>query len=145
EQQLSETHRSESLFLLMPPSPTRFTQPLLLDRKQRSCVWLLPAALYDTTERGLGLTATAQSLEAFFLEAHGLALLKNPVSSAARLGDLGVATVVRFLRMPLPRGHKELPPLEGAPASGAPAPQGMDLERWESWLDHYTGTRREQG
>jgi phosphatidylserine/phosphatidylglycerophosphate/cardiolipin synthase-like enzyme len=177
EQHLSETRTNQSLILLMPPSPTRFTQPLLLDRKQRRCVWLLPAALYDTTERGLGLTATAQSAEALFLEAHGLALLKNPISSAARLADLAVVTVVRFLRLPLPRGHTPPPPLgeptpppqagrlwptnrtletislsgsgglgrEGDGVLSNSPPQGMDLTRWENWLDKYTGTRRELG
>jgi phosphatidylserine/phosphatidylglycerophosphate/cardiolipin synthase-like enzyme len=128
EQYLAQTHPQQSLFLLMPPTSTHFVQPLLLDRKQRQCVWLLPAALYDTAERDLGLTVTAQSLKAFLLDAHGLALLKNPVSSAARLGDLAVQTVVRFLRFPLPRGHKPIPPVHDSAEEGGVAAASTTAE-----------------
>jgi cardiolipin synthase len=69
------------------------------------------------------------------LEGHGLALLKNPLSSAARLADLGLQTAARLLRRPLPRGAP--PPL----SPSAP----MDLGGWESWLDRFTGTRQESG
>jgi phosphatidylserine/phosphatidylglycerophosphate/cardiolipin synthase-like enzyme len=155
---LSTTHPGHSLFLLMPPHSTRFTQPLLLDRQRRQCVRLSPAALYDTTERGLALTATVRGAEAFLLESHGLALVKNPVSSVARLADLAVHTVLRFFRLPLPRTRKPTEAAGTVPAPdshqettqrveggmGAPC-KGMDLVEWESWLDRYTGTRRQAG
>lgn len=137
EDHLAEGHPGENLFLLMPPTTDHFAQPLLLDRKQRRCIWLAPAVLYDTTERGLNLTGTAQGLEALLIEGQALALLKNPVSSAARLGDLGLETVVRFLRFPFPKPGSSAPPV----AYGS----GMDLKAWESWLDRYTGTRCEPG
>jgi len=137
EEQLGTGHPGGSLFLMMAPNASRFTQPLLLDRQQRRCVFLTPAALYDTTERGFGLIPTAQGISAMTIEAHGLALLKNPFSSAARLGDLGFETVCRFLRLPLPKSAKALVPLSPAP--------GMDLDQWEAWLDRYTGTLREDG
>jgi cardiolipin synthase A/B len=137
EAHLAQSHPNDSLFLLMAPNASRFTQPLLLDRKRRRCIYLAPAALYDSTERGLTLNVTAQGLSALFLESHGLALLKNPISSAARLGDLAVASVVRFVRFPLPKPGSEVPPLSHA--------KGMDLAAWEHWLDTYTGTRREDG
>ncbi|HYG33828.1 MAG TPA: phosphatidylserine/phosphatidylglycerophosphate/cardiolipin synthase family protein [Clostridia bacterium] len=133
---LARSHPQGSLFLVMAPNAKRFTQPLLLDRQHRRCVFLSPAALYDTTDRGATLSATAQGLIALLPESHGLALLKNPVSSAARLGDFGAATAYRFLRPPLPRVRKSVP-LKHA--------QGMDLYAWEKWLDRYTGTRREEG
>jgi len=137
EDHLAESHPRETLFLLMPPTTDHFAQPLLLDRKQRRCMWLAPSVLYDTTERGLNLTVTAQGLSALLLEGHVLALVKNPISSAARLGDLGIETVVRFLRFPFPKPGSQAPSLSYG--------SGMDLAAWETWLDRYTGTRCEPG
>jgi cardiolipin synthase len=137
EEHLAKTHPNDSLFVMMAPNERRFTQPLLLDRQQRQCVFLAPAALYDSTDRGGTLAVTAQGLVALLPESHGIALLKNPISSAARLGDLVLATLVRFIRMPLPKPKDQ--------AAVLPAGPGMDLSAWENWLDHYTGTRREDG
>ncbi|HXP63050.1 MAG TPA: phosphatidylserine/phosphatidylglycerophosphate/cardiolipin synthase family protein [Dongiaceae bacterium] len=138
DEHLGRSHPGGMLFLLMAPDANRVTQPLLLDRQRRRCFWLAPAALYDNTERGLSLAVTAQGLNVFFLQSHGLALLKNPVSSAARLADLSVETLARILRIPFSRPGKRA----AAPLTQAP---GMDLARWEDWLDRYTGTRREEG
>ena len=137
ENHLARTHPAGSLFVMMAPNGRRFTQPLLLDRQQRQCVFLAPAALYDSTDRGVTLSATAQGFSALLPEGHGIALLKNPVSSAARLGDLAIATLIRFIRMPLPNAGKPSPVLATDP--------GMNLKAWESWLDHYTGTRLQDG
>jgi cardiolipin synthase len=137
EDHLAKSHPADSLFLMMAPNERRFTQPLLLDRQQRQCVFLAPAALYDSADRGGTLSVTAQGLSALLPESHGIALLKNPVSSVARLGDLAVATLVKFMRMPLPKPSTEKPVTQTGP--------GMNLDAWESWLDHYTGTRREDG
>ena len=137
ELDLVKEHPGDSLFLLLAPNARRFPQPLLLDRQQRKCIWLSPAALYDNTDRGGGLSKTAQGFSALLLEGHGLALLKNPVSSVARLADLGVETVVRFVRLPFPKPTTHYPPLNHGP--------GMDLAEWEAWMDRYTGTRREDG
>lgn len=134
---LAATHRGDTLFVIISPNAGRFAQPLLLDRQQRECVLLSPAALYDPTERGLGFTFTVQGVSAMLFESHGLALLKNPVSSAARLGDLGIQTLIRFTRLPVPKSTPPLPPPSERP--------GMDLNGWEAWLDRYTGTRREDG
>ena len=137
EEYLSIAHPADSLFVMMSPNARRFTQPLLLDRQQRQCVFLAPAALYDSTDRGASLAVTAQGFVALLPESHGIALLKNPISSAARLGDLAFATLVKFIRMPLPK-PKQVEPIR-------PAGPGMDLSAWESWLDHYTGTRLHDG
>ena len=134
---LEQAHPGDELFLMMAPNASRFTTPLLLDREQKRCIALTPAALYDTTEQRSGLTTTAQGFSAFFLEGHVLALVKNPVSSATRLADLGVQTIFRLVQTPLP-----------GPGSGVPTlspGKGMDLAAWEKWLDRYTGTQREQG
>ena len=137
EEHLAKSHPGDSLFLLMAPNARRFTQPLLLDRARRRCVFLAPAALYDSTERGGPLALPVRSGSAWLLQSHGVALVKNPISSAARLADLGVQSLVRFLRLPLPKPGKEIPPLAHA--------AGMDLPAWEAWLDRYTGTHREDG
>lgn len=134
---LAKTHPNDSLFLMMAPNARRFTQPLLLDRQQRQCVFLAPAALYDFAESGVTLSVTAQGFSALLPESHGIALVKNPISSVARLGDLAIATFIKFIRMPLPKPSTEAPISATGPA--------MDLDAWESWLDHYTGTRREDG
>jgi len=137
ERDLARDHPGESLFLLLAPNARRFPQPLLLDRQQRQCIWLVPASLYDRTEGNLGLSTTAQGLSALLLEGHGLALIKNPISSVVRLADLGVETVVRFVRMPFPKPTTHYPPLSHSP--------GMDLAEWETWLDRNTGTHPEEG
>jgi phosphatidylserine/phosphatidylglycerophosphate/cardiolipin synthase-like enzyme len=137
EAHLVQNHPGDTLFLIMAPNASRFTEPLLLDRQRRQCVWLSPAALYDTTERGLGFANSARGFGAFLVEGQGLALIKNPVSSAARLVDLGIETAVHLLQLPLPK-----------PATAVPAlahTNGMDLVAWEKWLDRYTGTRLEDG
>src|SRR5262249_16187350 len=105
-------------------------------RQQRQCVLLSPAALYDTTERGLSFSATSSGFRTFLLDAHVLAIIKNPVSSAARLADLGVQTALNILRLPLPRGSAG--PVQTRSST-------MDLAGWESWLDRFTGTRCELG
>ena len=137
DEQLGRSQPGGDLFLLMAPNAGQVTHPLLLDRRLHRCASLTPAALYDNTERGLSLAVTTQGLRALSIESHGLALLRNPISSACRLADLGVATLVRCLQLPLPKPGQEAKPLAGRP--------GMDLAAWEKWLDHYTGTRCEQG
>ena len=79
---LTGTHTGESLFLILAPNSKRFTQALLLDCRQRRCVFLAPASLYDWIERGSSLSSTAQGLGALLPQSHGLALLRNPFSSA---------------------------------------------------------------
>jgi phosphatidylserine/phosphatidylglycerophosphate/cardiolipin synthase-like enzyme len=137
DEHLTHTHPGDSLFVMMAPNATRFTQPLLLDRQRLGCVFLAPAALYDSTERGVLLSVTTQGFMALLPESHGLALIKNPISSAARLGDLGIESLVRFLRFPLPKPGYESPAVTDGP--------GMNLNKWEAWLDRYTGTRQQEG
>ena len=137
EAHLDTLHPGDAPFLLMAPNAERFTQPLLLDRKQRQCILLSPAALYDSNERGSGLTVTMQGVAALVPESHGLALIKNPISSAARLVDLGVETLGHIIRLPLPKPSERPVPLNSS--------KHMDLQAWEAWLDRYTGTRREEG
>jgi cardiolipin synthase A/B len=131
----AERHPKETLFLLMPPSGRRLSQPVLVDHQHHQSVNFLPAALFESADRGLGIAGTAQGL-GDIVESHSLALLKNPVSSAARLADLGIETATFLLHLRLPKSVR-YPPLAHT--------NGMDLVEWEKWLDRYTGTREEEG
>ncbi len=137
ESELTRTHPGEGFFLLMLPEPGKYTTCLLLDLAKRRCVWLSPAGLYDRTEMGMDMAATLDSLSALVVEGHGLALIKNPFSSAARLVDFGVQTAWRFLRWPRPKAIR--------PGLITPGQEGMNLADWEQWLDGHTGTKVEQG
>lgn len=134
EENLVQAHPGRSLFLILAPHSKRFPEPLLLDVAGRQCIWLSPEGLIDP-ERGLSLVTSREGWRALLLEGHGLALLKNPFSSGARLADLGLQTVARWLRLPLPRSAS--PPIKES--------KGMDLADWERWLNTYTGTRPESG
>lgn len=135
DQNLARTHPERDLFLLMAPSATQGSRPLLLDRRLHRCVSLAPAALFDSTERGLSPALTVRGAAGLLLDSHGWGLVRTPVSSAARLIDLGAATVLRCLRWPF---------LSWTASSGPPASaSGMDLAAWERWLDRETGTRCE--
>ena len=136
EPQLLKTHPNQSLFLLMV-HPVRSPQPLLIDTARRRCVWLSSAGLFEPDEPTLPLAPTFEGISALIFESNGLALIKNPVSSVARLGNLFFQTFVSLVRMPLPKPTGPVPPLSHA--------QGMDLSQWESWLDQHTSTRRVDG
>ncbi len=134
ESDLLRSYPGQSVFLIAVPNSQRFPLPLLLDIANRRCIWLALAGPTDP-ERSLSLVTSPEGLKALLLEAHGLALLKNPVSSAARLVDLGIESLARLIRLPLP---------SGAPPPVKPS-TGLDLVAWEKWLDQYTGTRLESG
>jgi len=134
---LLQHYPGDSLFLIMAPNADQFMEPLLLDHERHRCIWLSPASLYDTMERGSVFANSMRGCAAVLFESHGLALIKNPVSSAARLVDLGVQTGVKILQFPLPKPVTDVPPLART--------NGMDLVAWEKWLDRNTGTRQEKG
>jgi len=135
EKYRTQRHPDETLLVVMPPSGSRVNQPLLVDRQRRQCINLLPAALFDSADRGLAFAGTAKGFGAV-VESHSWALAKNPLSSAARLADLGIQTAVVVMHLRLPRSTR-FPPLAQT--------DGMDLVEWEKWLDRYTGTRQECG
>jgi phosphatidylserine/phosphatidylglycerophosphate/cardiolipin synthase-like enzyme len=137
EKCLRDLYPGRTLFVLMTHSPRRVISPVLLDIRKKRCVWLIPAALQDSTEKAPALSLTLEAASGLLPEAHGVALLKNPVSSAFRLADLCAVTVLRWAHLRLPRISGALPPLNNS--------QGMDLAAWERWLDEYTGTRQQPG
>jgi cardiolipin synthase A/B len=136
EPELRRAYPTRSLFLLMI-HPARSPQPLLIDMARRRCIWLSTSALFETEEPIFGLAPTFKGISAFVLEGNGLALIKNPVSSVARLGNLLVETVVGLIRIPPRKPRGPVPPLSHEP--------GMNLPEWDDWLDAHTHSKREYG
>jgi cardiolipin synthase len=136
EPELVKNHPNSSLFLLIV-HPSRSPQPLLIDTRRHRCVWLSTAGLFEPDEPSFPFAPTAKGISALVFESNGLALIRNPVSSVARLGNLLAQTFVSLLRLPLPKPVGPVPPLAHE--------QGMDLGEWEDWLDKHTATPREYG
>jgi phosphatidylserine/phosphatidylglycerophosphate/cardiolipin synthase-like enzyme len=136
EPHLVRDYPGQSLFLLFV-HPRRFPQPLLIDVRHRRCIWLSPAALFEPREPALPLAPTADGISALIFESHGLALVKNPVSSVARLVNLLTESLASLVRLPFPKPRGAVPPLAHAP--------GMDLICWEKWLDDHTSSPRGYG
>jgi phosphatidylserine/phosphatidylglycerophosphate/cardiolipin synthase-like enzyme len=109
----------------------------LVDTARHRCVWLSTAGLFEPKEPAFPLAPTAQGISVLIFECNALALLKNPVSSLARLGNLLFQTFVSLTRLPFPKPVGPFPPLGHSP--------GTDLVEWEKWLDKHTSTHREYG
>ena len=137
EKRLAHSHPNDSVFVLMAPSIRHFPQPLLIDRARRRCIWLSPVDFYRSSEPGHAMTSSARSLNALLLQGHGVALIKNPVSSAGRLANVLGQFVISLLRWPIPGPSRNVPPLTYHP--------GMDLNKWEAWLDRHTETHQQDG
>ncbi|HTL17423.1 MAG TPA: phospholipase D-like domain-containing protein, partial [Patescibacteria group bacterium] len=136
EPMLRRAHPRDSLFVMFV-HPLRTPQPLVIDTARHRCIWLSSAGLYEAMEPGFPLAPTLQSVSALVFESNGLALIKNPVSSIGRLGNLLVTLCVNLARLPLPKPTGPVPPLAQT--------EGMNLAQWEDWLDQHTGSRREYG
>lgn len=134
--QLRRSHPGRSLFLVMVHA-ARAPQPLLIDTARRRCVWLSSAGLFEPDEPSLPLAPTFQGISALVFESNGLALIKNPISSIGRLGNLMIETFLTVLRSPLRKPSGPVPALRHGP--------GMNLAQWEDWLDQHTSTRRYYG
>lgn len=136
EPQLRRQHPGVFEFLLII-HPARSPQPLLLDIKRHRCVWLSTAALFETEEPVFGLAPTFKGVNALIFESNVLGVIKNPVSSIARLGNFLLQMTEGLARLPIRKPAGTVPPLAHAP--------GMDLADWETWLDQHTGQPREYG
>jgi cardiolipin synthase len=136
EPMLLRTHPDHSLFLLTV-HPSRAPQPLLIDTRRHRCDWLSSSGLYQPDEPSFPLAPTTKGISALVFESNALALIKNPVSSLGRLGNLFCATFTSLARLPFPKPVGPVPPLAFA--------RGMDLAQWEDWLDNHTSTHREYG
>jgi len=136
-ERLTHDYPHDSAFVVMAPDSRHFPQPLLIDRAHLQCVWLSPVDFYRSTEPGHVLSGSARGIRTLIFETYCLALIKNPVSSAVRLVNLLVETGINLVRLPLPGPAKEIPAVTPRP--------GMDLTKWETWLNHHTRTHPSRG
>jgi len=136
ETNLHNSYPQESAFLLAPPAAAQRTRLALLDLTERRVVTLMAPLIKDpdgTPQVGARLSG----LVSFILVDNAWAILKNPVSSTARLLNFCVQWPASLFGPRLRKKASEIPPLIAAP--------GMDLLAWEQWLDAHTGTARERG
>jgi len=134
--QLVRRYPGHSMFVLMV-HPRRSPQPLLIDTERHRCVWISTSALFEPKEPAIPLTPTFEGVGVLVFESNLLAWIKNPVSSAGRLGNLVIQTFSSLIRLPFPKPSGPVPPLAHS--------QGMNLVDWENWLDEHTGTERQYG
>jgi phosphatidylserine/phosphatidylglycerophosphate/cardiolipin synthase-like enzyme len=136
ETNLHTAYPQESAFLLAPPVSTQRTRLALLDLAERRVVTLLAPRIGDPD--GTPQVGTRFSgLLSFILVDNAWAILKNPVSSTARLLNFCVQWPASLFGPRLRNKGSEIPSLSAAP--------GMDLVAWEQWLDADTGTAHERG
>ncbi len=127
---LRRAHPETESFLILP-GPGRL--PTILDCGESRSIILQPTPNpADPVYRRFG-----EMSGSVFLESHVYGIMKNPVSSVARLLNTGLQTFGRIFRPILPRRVRELPEVGHNPR--------MDLDVWETWLDRKTGTRRIEG
>lgn len=125
------------LFALEDLRPDGLVPFVLLDRGRRQGVLLYAARTIQKQNEGGGILATTRSGASILFESHALALLKNPVSSIARLLNILVQGILFPFSLGLPESADSPPPI----AQGPP----MDLQAWEARLDRITGRRSECG
>jgi cardiolipin synthase A/B len=128
---------AEHVFLLteqLEGKPPRF---MLLDPGRKTCAFLFSLPTGDNAVGGSGLDMHLRFLTSLAVASHGLAVLKNPISSAARLVNAAYQITAGILHMRLPVARADL---------SAPEPHpGMDLTDWELWLDGRTGGHADLG
>lgn len=134
--ELSARHPGESRFLFAMPEQAGSVRFLVLDLENQYVIALsLPGTGEDP--RGGPRIGRFAGFAALLFQSHGMAFLKNPVSSVGRMinqtSQVGLSFIRPLLRLP-----------SGAPGPLHPGPD-MDLEAWEAWLDGHTSTVREPG
>ena len=137
EGRLRASHPGKDLFCLMQEPGGRGLAFVLLDFQHRKCVLLANPQTSDDPRGAPQLVATVRSLGSFAVESHGVALAKNPFSSAFRLAHISAQTFAGLL--PTGRGVSDSP----APPLATNSP--MDLVAWEAELDDLTDSELEPG
>jgi cardiolipin synthase len=137
EARLRSSHPGQDLFCLTQEPGGRGLAFILLDFAHRRCVMLANPQTADDPRGAPQLVGTVRSLGSLALESHGVALAKNPVSSAFRLAHMSAQSFAGLL--PTGRGNAAQPP---PPLRTNPP---MDLAAWEAELDDLTDTELEPG
>lgn len=137
ETNLHAAYPEASAFLLAPPMQTQRARLALFDLAEHRVVTLLAPRIGDDPDAGPRVGTRVSGLASFVLVDNAWAILKNPVSSAARLLNLGIQWPASIFGPRLRTRASEVPSLSSA--------SGMNLAAWEKWLDGHTGTERERG
>ncbi len=123
-------------FLFVMPPRGHGEGLVLFDTAQKLCVAVtLPRP--QPRRAGSPISRSARSVVALTVESHGIALVKNPVSSMGRLVNIVGQWLATLATRARPSTDEPVAPL--APA----AP--MDPAAWERELDRLTGTRATRG
>jgi cardiolipin synthase len=128
---------NQDLFMLVEASEGPATRFVLFDLARNTCVTLSSPHTSDDPRGAPHVAASLGICSSLLFESHGLALIKNPVSSIGRLLNTTFQTISGMLKAPLPSYRTPPPPVSSGP--------GMDLEAWEKYLDRVTGRSREAG
>ena len=137
ERDLETAEGSLRLYALEDLRPDGLVPFALLDRDRRQGVLLFAPRAIEKPRGGGGLLASTRSGASILFESHALALLKNPISSIARLFNVLIQGILFPFSLGMPDFPGPPPPLSDAPA--------MDLTAWEARLDRITGRRAECG
>jgi cardiolipin synthase len=137
ESDLAASPSGLRFFALRGLHPGGLVPYVLLDRDRRQGVLLYAPRTIEKHNRAGGLLDATRSGASLLFESHALALLKNPISSIARLVNILVQGILFPFRLGMPDFAAPPPPL----AQGPP----MDRTAWESRLDRITGREAECG
>lgn len=136
ETEASRTGVSADAFLFVLAPQGRRQGLVLFDTTQKLCVTVtLPQPMPQ--REGSSFRRSARTVEALTLEAHVVALIKNPVSSLGRLINIVGQWLATWATRSRPSTSQPVAPLSGA------AP--MDLQVWERDLDQLTGSYPSRG
>ena len=136
EAEAARTGVGGDAFLFVMPPRGHGEGLVLFDTAQKLCVAVtLPRS--QPQRAGSPLSRYARSVVALTVEAHGIALIKNPVSSVGRLVNIFGQWLATLATRSRPSTDQPVAPLTVA------AP--MDLPSWERELDRLTGSHRQPG
>jgi cardiolipin synthase len=136
EGRLRARQPGRDLFLIVQQPDGYDTAFVLLDLAHRRCVLLEPPRVADDPRGEPQWVPTLTALGSITVESHAVSLLKNPLSTLARLANTSAQTFAGLLT---PRVSAT-----GTPPPLTPAPP-MDLVAWETHLDELTDTRADRG
>ncbi len=137
ETSLKATASGQNFFLLVDAPPGRIIRFILLDVAKRRCVLLYAPRIASDPKGGPELLTSAKMLGSTLFESHGVALLKNPVSAAGRLLNVGFRSITGLFSLGLPSFEAPVPPVIDRAA--------MDASAWEQRLDHVLGSPTDCG
>ena len=136
EEEAARNGVAEGAFLFVLPPRGHSGGMVLFDTAQKLCVAVtLPGP--EPPREGSAAGRSARTFAALTVEAHGIALLKNPISSFGRLVNIFVQWLATWA--------KRAGPSTGVPVAPLTQAAPMDLAAWERQLDRLTGARASRG